>query len=175
MLFCRRMVGSVNHFYRILPWKGRGFGALALMPLAWRWGVYTRQFHVSDTLYFLLTVRFGIEETNKFVLYEKWIHALILLFCISTAMAGIFLGIFRPNILAPGCWISAPAKGCSEDCPEAKWAWLFGELSSILTLIGFSISNVMLYLHVRKEPSWKEKSEPWTMNGNWQIIQNIII
>mmetsp|Transcript_16910 Transcript_16910/g.41194 ORF Transcript_16910/g.41194 Transcript_16910/m.41194 type:complete len:502 (+) Transcript_16910:269-1774(+) len=114
-----------------------------------QFGVTSHLYSLFLAVYFVLIVRFGMKE-RTFAMYERWIHVTILFFAITTAIAGILLGIFRPSILSPGCWISAPPEGCSEDCPEAKWAWGFGGLPSILTLVGISICNTMLYLHVRR-------------------------
>jgi amino acid transporter len=72
------------------------------------------------SFYFLLKVKFGMREKTFELKYERWIHASIILFSISTAIAGIFLGVFRPMIVAPGCWVSAPPEGCSEQCPEER-------------------------------------------------------
>ncbi|CAJ1937658.1 unnamed protein product [Cylindrotheca closterium] len=157
---------SISDIISTVGWLLQPFLADKDAPDAWVWSIGNKpscvmlgsfsQFGVTSHLYslflavyFLFIVRFGVKE-RSFKRFERWIHATILGFCLSTAIAGVLLGIFRPSILSPGCWISAPPEGCSEDCPEAKWAWLFGGLPSILTLVGISVSNTMLYLHVRR-------------------------
>lgn len=101
------------------------------------------------SFYFLLTVKFGMREEQFQQKYERWCHGIILIFSVSTAIAGIFLKVFRPMIVAPGCWVSAPPEGCSEDCPEESIAWIFGGIPSMLMLLCTTISNMLLYCHVR--------------------------
>jgi len=73
---------------------------------------------------------------------------------IATAVGGILLGFYRPNVVSPGCWVNAPSaepEGCSgNDCPERLFALVFGAIPSFASLSVIIVSNLMLYIHVRK-------------------------
>jgi len=102
------------------------------------------------SLYFLVTVKFGMTQRN-FVKYEKWIHASILVFACTTSLIGIVFDYFRPNVIAPGCWINPPTtKYCNGfDCPETRFAFAVGVIPFIASLLTIFVSNAMLYSHVR--------------------------
>ncbi|CAJ1937660.1 unnamed protein product [Cylindrotheca closterium] len=104
------------------------------------------------SLYFLLTVKFGVKQRDFEAKYERWIHASIVLIAVSTAMGGIFLGLFRPNVISPGCWVNHDPQdeGCNGRwCREKTFALVFGAIPSLASLLVIFGSNLMLYVHVR--------------------------
>ncbi|CAJ1937656.1 unnamed protein product [Cylindrotheca closterium] len=104
------------------------------------------------SLYFLLTVKFGVKQRDFEAKYERWIHASIVLIAVSTAMGGIALGLFRPNVISPGCWVNHDPQdeGCNGRwCREKTFALVFGAIPSLASLLVIFGSNLMVYVHVR--------------------------
>lgn len=102
------------------------------------------------SVYFLLTVKFAIKQRDFERNYEKWFHWAIFAFAIGSAVAGVCVGYFRPNVLAPGCWSNPPEEqDCGGHCPEAWFAFWMGAVPFLASLGVIIVSNILLFIHVR--------------------------
>jgi hypothetical protein len=101
------------------------------------------------SFYFLLTARFGMQQ-KTFGKAMPYLHGFILLWSLSTAIAGVALGVFNPNGTGPGCWVAGDAS-CTENCIPIHTlvAWIFGGIPSLLMLVSIITNNLILYCHVR--------------------------
>eukprot|EP00980_Cylindrotheca_fusiformis_P021848 scaffold8682_cov122-Cylindrotheca_fusiformis.AAC.5 len=102
------------------------------------------------SFYFLSTVRFGTREATFSKKYERWIHIIILLFSLSTAVAGIVMDVFHARRINPGCWVSHPDVCYGMNCHAEIIAWIFAGIPTLVFLFLVIINNLLLYSHVRK-------------------------
>jgi hypothetical protein len=102
------------------------------------------------SLYFLLTIRFGMREATFAKKYERWFHLFIILWSVSTSIVGLALGVFFPTDLGPGCWVSNNHGRCSSfGCKAEMIAWIFGGIPTMIILLAIVGNNLVLYCHVR--------------------------
>eukprot|EP00980_Cylindrotheca_fusiformis_P006832 scaffold1429_cov110-Cylindrotheca_fusiformis.AAC.4 len=99
------------------------------------------------SFYFLLTARYGIQE-KKIGKALPYVHGVIFVWSISTAIAGVALKVYNPMGLSPGCWVAG--EDCTEDCIHTAVAWVFGGIPSLMMLLSIVINNLLLYCHVRR-------------------------
>mmetsp|Transcript_31275 Transcript_31275/g.75626 ORF Transcript_31275/g.75626 Transcript_31275/m.75626 type:complete len:549 (-) Transcript_31275:904-2550(-) len=65
-------------------------------------------------LYYLLVIRYGVQDKRMTKYVEPWLHAIPITFHVSTAVAGLFLDVFNPQ--APlRCWVATYPTGCDPD------------------------------------------------------------
>lgn len=135
-----------------------------------QFGIITQPMYLGFlSMYFLLTVKFGIRQRDFEAKYERRVHGFILTLAISTALAGILLGYFRPNMVSPGCWINPPSATCENGhCREKLFALIFGAVPAITSLLAILISNGMLYVHVRNRVVEGQKK---TMSHEKKLIE----
>eukprot|EP00980_Cylindrotheca_fusiformis_P004653 scaffold991_cov128-Cylindrotheca_fusiformis.AAC.25 len=119
-----------------------GLGAVAQL------GITSHLYSATLSMYFLLTIRYGVREETFTKRYERWIHGLILLFGLVTATVSCALGLYDNRHVGPGCWISQPSKSDSYDV-ALKMAWISGGIPILLVLMCIAGSNCLLYLHIR--------------------------
>jgi hypothetical protein len=104
------------------------------------------------SIYFLLSIRFGVREATFAKKYERWMHVVIILFGLATAITGVVMGMFHVSHVGPGCWVSHPPEGdvCANDsCGAEKMAWIFAGIPTVLVLLCIAVNNLLLYCHVR--------------------------
>ncbi|CAJ1937654.1 unnamed protein product [Cylindrotheca closterium] len=104
------------------------------------------------SVYFLATVKFGVKQREFEVNYETWFHVSIVSLVVSTVIGGIALGLFRPNVVSPGCWVNHEPQDerCNGRwCRERTFAFAFGAVPALASLFVIFVSNLMLYIHVR--------------------------
>jgi hypothetical protein len=92
------------------------------------------------SLYFLLTVRFGMKEDAFAKRIEPWLYGVSLGYPLITAMIGALVEVYHDNELGQGCWVTDYPEGCgdaaegAEDCKSPLIAWIFGGLPIVLIL-----------------------------------------
>lgn len=101
------------------------------------------------SFYFLSTVRFGTREDVFAKKYERWIHIVIVLFGMSTAIAGVVMDVFHARRISPGCWVSHPDPCYGMNCHAELIAWGFAGLPTLFMLLLVITNNLILYCHVR--------------------------
>jgi hypothetical protein len=102
------------------------------------------------SLYFLLTIRFGMREATFAKKYERWFHLFIIFWSVSTSIVGLALGVFFPTDLGPGCWVSSTPGLCSRfGCKAEMISWIFGGIPTMIVLLAIVGNNLILYCHVR--------------------------
>jgi hypothetical protein len=123
------------------------------------------------SLYFLLTVRYGIKEDTFAKRIEPWLHGVSLGYPLITAMIGALVGVYHENELGQGCWVTNYPDGCgdaaegAEDCKSPLIAWIFGGLPIALILLCIAISNCVIYLHVRRTINRGRLRSSFAVNG----------
>jgi hypothetical protein len=123
------------------------------------------------SLYFLLTVRYGIKEDTFAKRIEPWLHGVSLGYPLITAMIGALVGVYHENELGQGCWVTNYPEGCgdaaegAEDCKSPLIAWIFGGLPIALILLCIAISNCFIYLHVRRTINRGRLRSSFAVNG----------
>lgn len=102
------------------------------------------------SLYFLLSVRFGISNAMIAKHYEVFMHLLPVGWSLVTALIGIGLGVFHELPLGQGCWIHDYPEGCGgSDCKDHWIALVFGGIPAIAAFLMIVINNLLVFLHVR--------------------------
>ena len=112
------------------------------------------------SLYFLLTVRFGISNPQVAKRYEPWMHLVSIGYPLVTACVGAGVGVFQELELGHGCWVEDYPEGCDvcdktaadnncAACTDYIFAFFFGGLPAILAFIMIVANNILVYLHVR--------------------------
>jgi len=102
--------------------------------------------------YFVSTIRYGTRETAFAQKYEKWFHGFILLWSISTPIAGLVMDIFHPNPLGPGCWVNCYPNGECTGYTEyaVTLAYAMGGLPVVISFFGIFVCNMLLFCYVRE-------------------------
>lgn len=102
------------------------------------------------SFYFLMTVRYGMREATFERKFERFIHGFIIFFSTVTAIAGLALDIFRPNVLQPGCWVNSFPDECVPfTCNMELVGYIMGGVPTLPVFAFLFICNLMLYCHVR--------------------------
>ena len=114
------------------------------------------------SIYFLLTVRYGMKDPAVAKSYEPWMHIMSVGYPFVTATVGAGMGFYHEYLIAQGCWVYEWPEGCG--CSEAKGefiedgaeccvssiiGWLYGGIPTILSFLLVLINNFLVYLHVR--------------------------
>jgi hypothetical protein len=110
------------------------------------------------SIYFLLTVKYGVKNHEFSKKFEPWMHLLAIGYPLTTAMIGAGMGVFNELQLGQGCWVSSYPEGCG--CDESKgeygeccidhWiGWIFGGLPIVLLFLVVLASNLLVFLHVK--------------------------
>jgi hypothetical protein len=117
-----------------------------------QFSITSHLYSAALSVYFLLTIRFGVREATFAKKYERWMHVVIILFGLGTAITGVVMGMFHVSHVGPGCWVSHPPEGdvCANDsCGAEKMAWIFAGIPTLLVLVCIAVNNLLLYCHVR--------------------------
>ncbi|CAB9509674.1 expressed unknown protein [Seminavis robusta] len=124
---------------------------------------FFQQFAFSNTwyngslsLYFLLTVRFGVKEQQLARRVEPFMHILSIGYPLVTATIGAAMGVYNEFLIGMGCWVYDYPHGCGcnpgEDavcCESIVIGWGFAGIPTLIISIVILTSNIMVYLHVR--------------------------
>lgn len=108
------------------------------------------------SVYFLLTVRFGVRQEVLARRYEPWFHVLSIGYPLSTATLGAVMGVFHEVKVGNGCWVTNYPEGCGcnelDDgvcCTSPRIAWVFAGIPNMLAFCVILFNNLLVYLHVR--------------------------
>lgn len=108
------------------------------------------------SIYFLVTVKFGVRESVVARKLEPWMHVASLGYPLITASIGAGMGIYDEFNVGMGCWITNYPKGCGcneldtgECCVSPLLAWIFAGIPAFCSFCCILISNLLVYCHVR--------------------------
>lgn len=124
------------------------------------------------SLYFLLTVRFGMKDTILAKRYEPLMHFVAIAFPLTTAIVGLAMGVYQEMEFGYVCWVDNYPEGCGCDpalgeedgtcCTSDLLAWLFGGLPIGGVFLFVVVSNLAVYRYVRTtiQKGRQNRSEP---------------
>jgi hypothetical protein len=102
------------------------------------------------SVYYLLTVRFGIKRQIFAQRYEPWMHIVGLLYFAGTAVTGGILGVYSEVDIGLGCWVNDFPIGCDRTtCISGYIAWAFGAGPLLITLVALIAMHTIIYYHVK--------------------------
>mmetsp|Transcript_25847 Transcript_25847/g.63310 ORF Transcript_25847/g.63310 Transcript_25847/m.63310 type:complete len:445 (-) Transcript_25847:567-1901(-) len=100
-------------------------------------------YSAAVSFYFLLTIRFGLQE-RKFAIIERRMHIGILSWSVITSIVGVSMGLFGPSSRTdPGCWVATSLE--NQDLVFN----VMGRVPGIIVLLTIAFNNILLYCHVR--------------------------
>jgi hypothetical protein len=106
------------------------------------------------SVYYLLTVRFGVKKEVFARRYEPVMHIFGLSYFIGTAGVGAVFGVYSEVDIGLGCWVNDFPKGCEADpktCISDTIAWAFGAGPLLITVIALFTNNLIIYFHVKNK------------------------
>lgn len=112
------------------------------------------------SLYFLLTVRYGMSNPHVAQKYEVYMHLVGIGYPVLAAFIGLGVGLFHELEVGHGCWVNDYPEGCETvcenmsmqpctQCTDYIFALFFGFVPSILAFAMIVTNNTLVYLHVR--------------------------
>ena len=112
------------------------------------------------SLYFLLTVRYGMSNPHVAQKYEAYMHLVATGYPVIAAFIGLGVGLFHELEIGHGCWVNDYPVGCETVCNDTSpqpctqctdyiFGLFFGFIPSILAFIMIVTNNILVYLHVR--------------------------
>ena len=106
------------------------------------------------TMYFLVTIVFGVSEKKATQYAEPWLHGVPIGYPLITAIVGACIGLYSSLQLGSLCWIGEYPQGCEDDeeteCISTILAWIYTGVPAMGTLIFLVVANIVIYLKVRK-------------------------
>ena len=110
------------------------------------WQITTAGFMYSGmlTLYFVLTIRFGVTERTFSKYWEPAIHMMAVGGPLITGIIGLALNVYDEVRLGPGCW-TVPTKTYGE-----AFGWIATAVPMAITMTGVIIGQIMIYRHCRQ-------------------------
>lgn len=95
--------------------------------------------------YFLLTLRFGMRQSTMARYIEPSMHALSILWPLTTSILGLYFGWYDSMELFPGCWSDGLPGGKSV---SVNWTIAVGW--QLFISVANIVNNSLVYFHVRK-------------------------
>jgi hypothetical protein len=140
--------GAINSYV----WSFGNDATCTALGFLTQFTITSHLYSAALSIYFLLSIRFGVREATFAKKYERWMHVVIILFGLGTSISGVVTGMFYLSHVGPGCWVSHPPEGniCENDsCGAEKMAWIFAGIPTVLVLVCIAVNNLLLYCHVR--------------------------
>ena len=107
------------------------------------------------SVYFLLTVKFGVRPGVLAKRYEPFMHAISLGYPILTASIGVGMGVYDEIELGAGCWVTNYPKGCGCSgmktgpcCQSDTIAWIFAGIPTMAIFFMILVNNVLVVCYV---------------------------
>jgi hypothetical protein len=128
-----------------------GFGQQFALSSSW--------YNGALSTYFMMTVKFGISQTDFARKFEAWLHILSIFYPLITAIVGAILGVYHEIKVGIGCWVAEYPEGCGcnaeldehgECCISSIIGWVFGGAPAILVFVAILVNNLLVFLHVRR-------------------------
>lgn len=130
------------------------------------------------SLYYLMTVRFGVKRQVFAKKYEPYMHCLSLAFFLSTSISGLIIGLYSELEITQGCWIGQFPAGCeaTDTCKGTTIGWIFAGLPFVVVYLGLPINNIVIFLFVRKrlgvtDPTTGEQRSPRNLREEEQCLR----
>jgi hypothetical protein len=117
--------------------------------------------------YFMLKIRYNVQDVVLSRRYEPWLHAIPILFASASTSTGLALKIFNPlPVVEVGCWIAAYPPDCENfephTCTRGQGAianpssyiwyiWTFSFLWLLAAFIVVLINSVLIYTAIRHQ------------------------
>ena len=101
------------------------------------------------SLYYVLTVKFGMTEASFSKRVEPVLHAVIILFPLVTAVIGLALGLYAEVTIGAGCWLAESTPSCDAACMDTL-EWIFGGGPFMFVFLMVLVNNVLIFCHVRQ-------------------------
>lgn len=123
------------------------------------------------SIYYVLAVKWSITDAFFARNIEPFLHAVTLLWPITTAILGLRLGLYGEVSIGAGCWISEQAiqskdSVCRDvECIE-KWTWIMGGLPFMLVFAMVIVNNLLVYCHVRTTIFRVTRNQRRSSNGS---------
>ena len=113
------------------------------------------------SIYYLLTVRFGVKRERFQRRYELAMHLSTIIYFGGTALVGIFINLYSEIEVTQGCWIGEYPQGCEAlgTCTSTMIGWIYGGIPFLFTFLSLPINNMMIYCYTRKQLSLVSSSE----------------
>mmetsp|Transcript_15331 Transcript_15331/g.21805 ORF Transcript_15331/g.21805 Transcript_15331/m.21805 type:complete len:391 (+) Transcript_15331:258-1430(+) len=115
------------------------------------------------SIYYYLSINWGMKKEEFAKVWEKVLHGIVIICHLSFAVIGLSIGLFNPT---PGfCYITIGPYGCKANpdvsCPfEISAAWFyegFGQAWIQLAYVVIVVTNLLIWLHVRRQEKEMEK------------------
>lgn len=125
-------------------------GALTQLGFAAMW------YNGMLSLYYLLTVRFGVTEAFFAKRVEPFVHFLSISYPLITSIYGLVLGVYNELDLGMGCWVSSYPTGCDLDpnddfkCKSFKIGMAFIGYPFAIILLVIILNKIIIFAYVRK-------------------------
>lgn len=95
------------------------------------------------SFFFLLSIRYGIEEEKLAKYYEPWMHLLSIGFPLGSAIGGLVLNLYDELTVGHYCWFTGD--------DATLYALIVSALPGfVLLIIVVPVNNVLVYFHVHK-------------------------
>jgi hypothetical protein len=122
--------------------------------------------------YFMLKIRYNVSDAALSRRYEPWLHAIPLIFAVTTTSIGIGLQIFNPMADSEfGCYIAAYPSDCPvkpETCTRGKllhasprvWSWYVWSSFDFWLFLAFAIvfiNSLLIYTAIRRQERRNER------------------
>jgi len=128
-------------------------------------------YNLCLSIYYLLKVKFSVNERIIRRKYETWMHVFIMFLAFGTAFVGLGMGWYHDSTL--WCWFNGSPKGCKQSwrndgvttCEQGdntqifRWAFYYAWLW--FAIAGTMLNMFLLWRAVKKE---EKNSVRWTMN-----------
>lgn len=127
-----------------------------------QFGVASSFYNASLSIFYLLVIRCGWKE-DRIVKIEPWLHAIPIVWALSTAIAGVPLTLYNSANL--WCWI-APYQDRGANADLYRWIFFYGPLWMMILIT--TISVILIFQHVRQ---LERKSQQYTFRKQQQLQQ----
>jgi hypothetical protein len=128
------------------------------------------------SLYFLLTIRYGLSNADIAKKYELWCHLVAILWPLVTGLVLAGLQLF--TVTALGCWLGPEPLGCQLDDTDYEctshqraylYSWMFTGTPLLVLNLFIAFAMIQIYRTVRETT---QKAQTYVFQSESRVSQN---